>query len=75
MRRRREEEGRQLDLNASLRLRKLSQNPHIGIDNPTFLEDAYTAQQSSLSSQHTLLGKRKSYSDTKNTKLALLSLQ
>uniref|UniRef100_A0A3P8WER8 Protein PALS1 n=1 Tax=Cynoglossus semilaevis TaxID=244447 RepID=A0A3P8WER8_CYNSE len=70
LRRRREEEGRQLDLNASLRLRKLSQNPHIGIDNPTFLEDAYTAQQSSLSSQHTLLGKRKSYSDTKNTKLS-----
>uniref|UniRef100_A0A8D3AYQ4 Protein PALS1 n=1 Tax=Scophthalmus maximus TaxID=52904 RepID=A0A8D3AYQ4_SCOMX len=58
-RRRREEEGRQLDLNASLRLRKLSQNPHIGIDNPTFLEDAYISQQPSLGSQHThaLLGK------------------
>ncbi|XP_032402536.1 protein PALS1 [Xiphophorus hellerii] len=41
LRRRREEEGRQLDLNASLRLRKLAQNPHaIGIDNPTFLQDA-----------------------------------
>uniref|UniRef100_A0A3Q2Q1H7 Protein associated with LIN7 1, MAGUK p55 family member n=1 Tax=Fundulus heteroclitus TaxID=8078 RepID=A0A3Q2Q1H7_FUNHE len=39
LRRRREEEGRQLDLNASLRLRKLSQNPHVGIDNPTFLQD------------------------------------
>ncbi|XP_035465278.1 protein PALS1 [Scophthalmus maximus] len=52
-RRRREEEGRQLDLNASLRLRKLSQNPHIGIDNPTFLEDAYISQQPSLGSQHT----------------------
>lgn len=52
LRRRREEEGRQLDLNASLRLRKLSQNPHIGIDNPTFLEDAYIPQQTALSSQH-----------------------
>ncbi|XP_019940708.1 protein PALS1 [Paralichthys olivaceus] len=52
LRRRREEEGRQLDLNASLRLRKLSQNPHIGIDNPTFLEDAYIPQQTPLSSQH-----------------------
>ncbi|KAM4540213.1 protein PALS1 isoform 1-T1 [Fundulus diaphanus] len=40
LRRRREEEGRQLDLNASLRLRKLSQNPHVGIDNPTFLQDS-----------------------------------
>uniref|UniRef100_A0A4W6FCV7 Protein PALS1 n=1 Tax=Lates calcarifer TaxID=8187 RepID=A0A4W6FCV7_LATCA len=51
LRRRREEEGRQLDLNASLRLRKLSQNPHIGIDNPTFLEDAYISQQGPAS-QH-----------------------
>uniref|UniRef100_A0A3Q3NFQ5 Protein PALS1 n=1 Tax=Labrus bergylta TaxID=56723 RepID=A0A3Q3NFQ5_9LABR len=51
LRRRREEEGRQLDLNASLRLRKLSQNPHIGIDNPTFLQD--TPQQQALGSQHT----------------------
>ncbi|XP_030299709.1 protein PALS1 isoform X1 [Sparus aurata] len=54
LRRRREEEGRQLDLNASLRLRKLSQHPHIGIDNPTFLQDSYTAQQQpALGSQHT----------------------
>uniref|UniRef100_A0A3B4XGW3 Protein PALS1 n=1 Tax=Seriola lalandi dorsalis TaxID=1841481 RepID=A0A3B4XGW3_SERLL len=53
LRRRREEEGRQLDLNASLRLRKLSQNPHIGIDNPTFLEDTYIPQQPALGSQHT----------------------
>ncbi|MED6244952.1 MAGUK p55 subfamily member 5-A [Ataeniobius toweri] len=51
LRRRREEEGRQLDLNASLRLRKLSQNPHIGIDNPTFLQDSLIPQQPSLSSQ------------------------
>ncbi|MBN3298780.1 protein PALS1 [Amia ocellicauda] len=38
MRRRREEEGRkqELDVNASMRLKKLSQNPKIGIDNPTF---------------------------------------
>ncbi|XP_061742821.1 protein PALS1-like isoform X2 [Nerophis ophidion] len=56
LRRRREEEGRQLDLNASLRLKKLSQNPHSGIDNPTFLEDTYTpAQQPALSNQHALL--------------------
>ncbi|KAL0969740.1 hypothetical protein UPYG_G00231650 [Umbra pygmaea] len=37
--RRREEEGRnrqELDLNASIRLKKLSQNPKVGIDNPTF---------------------------------------
>ncbi|XP_061599122.1 protein PALS1 isoform X2 [Cololabis saira] len=52
LRRRREEEGRQLDLNASLRLRKLSQNPHIGIDNPTFLQDSQIPQQP-LGSQHT----------------------
>ncbi|XP_047201523.1 protein PALS1 [Girardinichthys multiradiatus] len=51
LRRRREEEGRQLDLNASLRLRKLSQNPHVGIDNPTFLQDSLIPQQPSLSSQ------------------------
>lgn len=59
LRRRREEEGRQLDLNASLRLRKLSQHPHIGIDNPTFLQDSHTPQQPVLSSQHApaLLGK------------------
>uniref|UniRef100_A0AAQ4P263 Protein PALS1 n=1 Tax=Gasterosteus aculeatus aculeatus TaxID=481459 RepID=A0AAQ4P263_GASAC len=59
LRRRREEEGRQLDLNASLRLRKLSQHPHIGIDNPTFLQDSHTSQQLPLSIQHThaLLGK------------------
>uniref|UniRef100_A0A3Q2X8B2 Protein associated with LIN7 1, MAGUK p55 family member n=1 Tax=Hippocampus comes TaxID=109280 RepID=A0A3Q2X8B2_HIPCM len=56
LRRRREEEGRQLDLNASLRLKQLSQNPHIGIDNPTFLQDTHTSQQPPLSSQHTLLG-------------------
>ncbi|XP_019732290.1 protein PALS1 [Hippocampus comes] len=55
LRRRREEEGRQLDLNASLRLKQLSQNPHIGIDNPTFLQDTHTSQQPPLSSQHTLL--------------------
>lgn len=39
LRRRREEEGRQrqeLDLNASMRLKKLAQNPKVGIDNPTF---------------------------------------
>uniref|UniRef100_A0A667YJR1 Protein PALS1 n=1 Tax=Myripristis murdjan TaxID=586833 RepID=A0A667YJR1_9TELE len=53
LRRRREEEGRQLDLNASLRLRKLSQNPHIGIDNPTFLLDTHTPQQPPLDIQHT----------------------
>lgn len=38
-RRRREEEGRnrqELDLNSSMRLKKLSQNPKVGIDNPTF---------------------------------------
>ncbi|XP_054652652.1 protein PALS1 [Dunckerocampus dactyliophorus] len=52
LRRRREEEGRQLDLNASLRLKKLSQNPHTGIDNPTFLQDTYTPQQPPLSNQH-----------------------
>lgn len=59
LRRRREEEGRQLDLNASIRLRKLSQHPNIGIDNPTFLQDTYTPQQPALGSQHThaLLGK------------------
>ncbi|XP_038133913.1 MAGUK p55 subfamily member 5-A-like [Cyprinodon tularosa] len=45
LRRRREEEGRQLDLNASLRLRKLSQNPHVGIDNPSFLQDSLGPQQ------------------------------
>ncbi|XP_053191379.1 protein PALS1 isoform X2 [Scomber japonicus] len=53
LRRRREEEGRQMDLNASLRLKKLSQNPHIGIDNPTFLQDSYSPQQPPLGSQHT----------------------
>uniref|UniRef100_A0A8C2ABQ2 Protein PALS1 n=1 Tax=Cyprinus carpio TaxID=7962 RepID=A0A8C2ABQ2_CYPCA len=38
-RRRREEEGRsrqELDLSSSMRLKKLSQNPKVGIDNPTF---------------------------------------
>uniref|UniRef100_A0AAY4BAG8 Protein PALS1 n=1 Tax=Denticeps clupeoides TaxID=299321 RepID=A0AAY4BAG8_9TELE len=38
-RRRREEEGRsrqELDVNASMRLKKLAQNPKVGIDNPTF---------------------------------------
>lgn len=60
LRRRREEEGRQLDLNASLRLRKLSQHPHIGIDNPTFLQDSHAPQQPVLGSQPapSLLGKR-----------------
>uniref|UniRef100_A0A8C9ZR68 Protein PALS1 n=1 Tax=Sander lucioperca TaxID=283035 RepID=A0A8C9ZR68_SANLU len=53
LRRRREEEGRQLDLNTSLRLRKLSQHPHIGIDNPTFLQDSYTSEQPALGNQHT----------------------
>ena len=67
LRRRREEEGRQLDLNASLRLRKLSQHPHIGIDNPTFLQDSYTPQQQpALGSQHThaLLGKTHTHTHT-----------
>lgn len=39
LRRRREEDGRgrhDIDPNASLRLRKLSQNPKVGIDNPMF---------------------------------------
>lgn len=39
LRRRKEEEGRnrqELDLTASIRLKKLSQNPKVGIDNPTF---------------------------------------
>ncbi|XP_020483997.1 MAGUK p55 subfamily member 5b isoform X1 [Labrus bergylta] len=39
LRKRREEEGRgkhDIDPNASLRLKKLSQNPKVGIDNPTF---------------------------------------
>ncbi|XP_061096265.1 protein PALS1 isoform X1 [Conger conger] len=38
-RRRREEDGRskqELELNSSLRLKKLAQNPKVGIDNPTF---------------------------------------
>uniref|UniRef100_A0A8C2ZC73 Protein PALS1 n=1 Tax=Cyclopterus lumpus TaxID=8103 RepID=A0A8C2ZC73_CYCLU len=55
LRRRREEEGRQLDLNASLRLRKLSQHPHIGIDNPTFLQDSHTSQQQPLELEELLL--------------------
>lgn len=59
LRRRREEEGRQLDLNASLRLRKLSQHPQVGIDNPTFLQDSHTPQPLSLQHTHTLLGKHK----------------
>ncbi|MBN3289419.1 MPP5 protein, partial [Polypterus senegalus] len=38
IRRRREEESRkqELDVNSSMRLKKLAQNPKIGIDNPTF---------------------------------------
>lgn len=39
LRKRREEDSRgkhDIDPNASLRLRKLSQNPKVGIDNPTF---------------------------------------
>lgn len=39
LRKKREEENREkhnIDPNASLRLRKLSQNPKVGIDNPTF---------------------------------------
>uniref|UniRef100_A0A3P9NVV3 Uncharacterized protein n=1 Tax=Poecilia reticulata TaxID=8081 RepID=A0A3P9NVV3_POERE len=57
LRRRREEEGRQLDLNASLRLRKLAQNPHaVGIDNPTFLQDTLVPPQSQ---SQALLGKRR----------------
>ncbi|XP_033843597.1 protein PALS1 [Periophthalmus magnuspinnatus] len=55
LRRRREEEGRQLDLNASLRLRKLSQNPQIGIDNPTFLQDSLLPQPLPQSQAHALL--------------------
>ncbi|XP_054909470.1 protein PALS1 [Poeciliopsis prolifica] len=52
LRRRREEEGRQLDLNASLRLRKLAQNPHaVGIDNPTFLQDALVSPQALCGAQ------------------------
>lgn len=38
-RRRREEEGRNrqdLEVNSSMRLKKLAQNPKVGIDNPTF---------------------------------------
>ncbi|XP_056150510.1 MAGUK p55 subfamily member 5b [Lampris incognitus] len=45
LRKRREEEGRakhDIDPNASLRLKKLSQNPKIGIDNPTFEEKERT---------------------------------
>uniref|UniRef100_A0A3B5AVL9 Protein PALS1 n=1 Tax=Stegastes partitus TaxID=144197 RepID=A0A3B5AVL9_9TELE len=70
LRRRREEEGRQLDLNASLRLRKLSQNPHIGIDNPTFLQDTYIPQQPALDSQHAhaLLGKNHTHTNSENQK-------
>lgn len=61
LRRRREEEGRQLDLNASLRLRKLSQQPHVGIDNPTFLQDSHAAPSAAASSQHpALLGNPRS---------------
>uniref|UniRef100_A0A3B3D7J2 Protein PALS1 n=1 Tax=Oryzias melastigma TaxID=30732 RepID=A0A3B3D7J2_ORYME len=52
LRRRREEEGRQLDLNASLRLRKLAQNSQIGIDNPSFLQDQQIPPQLVASSQH-----------------------
>lgn len=39
MRKRREEDSKtkhDIDPNASLRLKKLSQNPKVGIDNPTF---------------------------------------
>lgn len=39
LRKRREEDSREkhnIDPNASLRLKKLSQNPKVGIDNPTF---------------------------------------
>uniref|UniRef100_A0A8C5G2M5 Protein PALS1 n=2 Tax=Gouania willdenowi TaxID=441366 RepID=A0A8C5G2M5_GOUWI len=55
LRRRREEDGRQLDLNASLRLRKLSQNPHIGIDNPSFLQDTHLPQLPALDELEELL--------------------
>uniref|UniRef100_A0A3Q1FW66 Protein PALS1 n=1 Tax=Acanthochromis polyacanthus TaxID=80966 RepID=A0A3Q1FW66_9TELE len=81
LRRRREEEGRQLDLNASLRLRKLSQNPHIGIDNPTFLQDTYIPQQPAAGSQHAhaLLGKNTQHSHNRRGKpiqrLKLISLE
>uniref|UniRef100_A0A3P9J0Z4 Protein PALS1 n=1 Tax=Oryzias latipes TaxID=8090 RepID=A0A3P9J0Z4_ORYLA len=54
LRRRREEEGRQLDLNASLRLRKLAQNSQIGIDNPSFLQDQQIPPQLVASGQHAL---------------------
>lgn len=56
LRRRREEEGRQLDLNASLRLRKLAQNSQIGIDNPSFLQDQQIPPQLVASGQHALPG-------------------
>uniref|UniRef100_A0A3B5M868 Uncharacterized protein n=1 Tax=Xiphophorus couchianus TaxID=32473 RepID=A0A3B5M868_9TELE len=60
LRRRREEEGRQLDLNASLRLRKLAQNPHVvGIDNPTFLQDVPQPQALCGAQSQALLGKRR----------------
>lgn len=41
LRKRREEDSRgkhEIDPNASLRLKKLAQNPKVGIDNPTFEE-------------------------------------
>lgn len=41
LRKRREDDGRgklDIDPNASLRLKKLSENPKVGIDNPTFEE-------------------------------------
>ena len=47
LRKRREEDGRgkhDIDPNASLRLKKLSQNPKVGIDNPTFEEKDKTTK-------------------------------
>ncbi|KAM9354445.1 MAGUK p55 subfamily member 5b [Pholidichthys leucotaenia] len=51
LRKRREEEGRgkhDIDLSSSLRLKKLSQNPKVGIDNPTF-EDKEKATKDTCS--------------------------
>ncbi|KAL2098912.1 hypothetical protein ACEWY4_005392 [Coilia grayii] len=56
-RRRREEEGRtrqELDLNASMRLKKLAQNPKVGIDNPTF--DSLEGPGGALAALHGLGG-------------------
>ncbi|XP_049613088.1 protein PALS1 [Syngnathus scovelli] len=47
LRKRREEDGRgkhDIDPNASLRLRKLAQNPKVGVDNPTFEGKEHTTK-------------------------------